>query len=159
MMPLYSRNFLLSLPFWWKVPVRCGSQLTRNREGTLKPLSSSVFEALKTVGIPRRFRGQRGGQLRSSSRFSSSSRSSKSEVLANVVDLHKTSSASLNIQDHPSSTLKKLGILRSTRGNRVGRLVQERRTRLLSMQSISVQISKRQPAHKSIKELMSQRIV
>ena len=152
MMPLYSRNFLLSLRFWWKVPVRCGSQLTSNREGTLKPLSSSVFEALKTVGILRLFRGQRGGQLRSSSRFSSSLPSSKSEVLANVVDLHKTSSASSNIQDHTqaSTTLKQLGILvlRSTRGNRAGRLVQERRTGLLSMQSISVQISEREPAQK-----------
>ena len=38
---------LYSLRFWWKVPVRCASQLTRNREGTLKPLSSSVFEALR----------------------------------------------------------------------------------------------------------------
>ena len=69
MMSLSSRHFLLSLCFWWKVPVRCGSQLTRNRKRTLKPLSSSVFEALKTVEILRRFRGQRGGELRSSSRF------------------------------------------------------------------------------------------
>ena len=91
MMSLYSRNFLLSLPFWWKFPVRCRSKLTRNREGTLKPLSSSVFEALKTVGMLRRFRGQRGGQLRTSSRFSTSFPSSKSKVLANVADLHKNS--------------------------------------------------------------------
>ena len=90
--------------------MRCGSQLTRNREGTLKPLSSLVFEALKTVGILRRFSGQRGGQLRSSSRFSSSFPSSKSEVLGNEVDLHKTSSASLNIQDHTSTTLKQLQV-------------------------------------------------
>ena len=100
MMSVYSRNFLLSLHFWWKVPVRCGSQLTCNREGTLKPLSSSVFEALKTVGILRRFRGQRGGQVRSTSRFSTSFFSSKFKVSANVVDLHKTSSATSNIQDH-----------------------------------------------------------
>ena len=100
MMSLYSRNFLLSLRFWCKVPVRCGSQLTRNRERTLKPLSSSVFEALKTVEILRRFRGQRGGQLRSSSRFPTSSFSSKFKVYANVVDLHKTSSVSPNIQNH-----------------------------------------------------------
>ena len=100
MMSVYSRNFLLSLRFWWKVPVRCGSQLTCNREGTLKPLSSSVFEALKTVGILRRFRGQRGGQMRSTSRFSTSFFSSKFKVSANVVDLYKTSSASSNIQDH-----------------------------------------------------------
>ena len=92
--------FLLSLRLWWKVPVRCGSQLTRNRNRTLKPLSSSVFEALKTVEILRRFRGQRGGQLRSSSRFSTSSFSWKFKVLANVVDLHKTSSVSSNIQNH-----------------------------------------------------------
>ena len=92
--------FLLSLRLWWKVPVRCGSQLTRNRKRTLKPLSSSVFEALKTVEILRRFRGQRGGQLRSSSRFSTSSFSSKSKVSANVVDLQKTSSVSSNIQNH-----------------------------------------------------------
>ena len=100
MMSPYSRNFPLSLRFWWKVPLRCGSQLTRNRERTLKPLSSSVFEALKTVEILRRFRGQRGGQLRSSSRFSTSSFSSKFKVLANVVDLRKTSSVSSNIQNH-----------------------------------------------------------
>ena len=92
--------FSISLRFWWKVPVQCGSQLTRNRERTLKPLSSSVFEALKTVEILRRFRGQRGGQLRSSSRFSTSSFSSKFKVSANVVDLHKTSSVSSNIQNH-----------------------------------------------------------
>ena len=92
--------FLLSLRLWWKVPVRCGSQLTRNRKRTLKPLSSSVFEALKTVEILRRFRGQRGGQLRRSSRFSTSSFSTKFKVLANVVDLHKTSSVSSNIQNH-----------------------------------------------------------
>ena len=100
MMSVYSRNFLLSLRFWWKVPVRCGSQLTCNREGTLKPLSSSVFEALKTVGILRRFRGQRGGQMRSTSRFSTSFFSSKFKVSANAVDLHKTTSASSNIQAH-----------------------------------------------------------
>ena len=100
MMSLYSRKFLLSLRFWWKVPVRSGSQLTRNRERTLKPLSSSVFEALKTVEILRRFPGQRGGQLRRSSRFSTSSFSSKSKVSANVVDLQKTSSVSSNIQNH-----------------------------------------------------------
>ena len=92
--------FLLSLRLWWKVPVRCGSQLTRNRKRTLKPLSSSVFETLKTVEILRRLRGQRGGQLRRSSRFSTSSFSSKFKVLANVVDLHKTSSVSSNIQNH-----------------------------------------------------------
>ena len=80
--------------------MRCGSQLTCNREGTLKALSSSVFEALKTVGILRRFREQRGGQMRSTSRFSTSFFSSKFKVSANVVDLHKTSSASSNIQDH-----------------------------------------------------------
>lgn len=80
--------------------MRCGSQLTSDREGTLKPLSSSVFEALKTVGILRRFRGQRGGQMRSTSRFSTSFFSSKFKVSANVVDLHKTSSASSNIQDY-----------------------------------------------------------
>ena len=100
MMSLSSRNFLLSLRFWWKVPVRCGSQLTRNRKRTLKPLSSSVFEALKTVEILRRFPRQRGGQLRRSSRFSTSSFSSKSKVSANVVDLQKTSSVSSNIQNH-----------------------------------------------------------
>ena len=81
--------------------MRCGSHLTRNREGTfLKPLSSSVFEALKTVRILRRFRGQRGGQLKSSSRFSTSFSSSKFKVSANVVDVHKTSSVSSNIQVH-----------------------------------------------------------
>ena len=81
--------------------MRCGSYLTRNREGTFsKPLSSSVFEALKTVRILRRFRGQRGGQLKSSSRFSTSFSSSKFKVSANVVDVHKTSSVSSNIQVH-----------------------------------------------------------
>ena len=100
MMSPYSRNFPLSLRFWWKVPLRCGSQLTRKRERTLKPLSSSVFEALKTVEILRRFRGQRGGQVRSTSPFSTSFFSSKFKVSANVVDLHKTSSATSNIQDH-----------------------------------------------------------
>ena len=81
--------------------MRCGSHLTRNREGTfLKPLSSSVFEALKTVRILRRFRGQRGGQLKSSSRFSTSFSSSKFKVSANVVDVHKTPSVSSNIQVH-----------------------------------------------------------
>ena len=54
------------------------------------------------------------------------------------MDLHKTSSALLNIQDHTSTTLKQLGILRSTRGNRVGRFAQERRTGLFLTQSISV---------------------
>ena len=74
-------------------PVRCGSHLTRNREGTfLKPLSSSVFEALKTVRILRRFRGQRGGQLKSSSCFSTWFFSSKFKVSANIVDVHKTPS-------------------------------------------------------------------
>ena len=80
--------------------MRCESQLTRNRKGTLKPLSSSVFEALKTVGILRRFHGQRGGQLRSSSHFSTSFSSSKFKVLAIVVDWHKTSFVSSNIQVH-----------------------------------------------------------
>ena len=80
--------------------MRCESQLTRNRKGTLKPLSSSVFEALKTVGILRRFHGQRGGQLRSSSHFSTSFSSSKFKVLAIVIDWHKTSFVSSNIQVH-----------------------------------------------------------
>ena len=80
--------------------MRCGSQLTRNREGTLKPLSWSVFEVLKTVRILRRFRGQRGRQLKSSSRFSTSFSSSKFKVSANVVDVHKTLSVSSNIQVH-----------------------------------------------------------
>ena len=81
--------------------MRCGSHLTRNREGTfLKPLSSSVFEALKTVRILCRFRGQRGGQLKSSSRFSISFSSSKFKVSSNVVDVHKTPSVSSNIQVH-----------------------------------------------------------
>ena len=100
MMSLYSRSFLISFRFWWKVPVQCGSQLTRNRKRTLKPLSSSVFEASKTVDILRRFRGQRGGLLRRSSRFSTSSFSTKFKVSANAVDLHKTSSVSSNIQNH-----------------------------------------------------------
>ena len=78
--------------------MRCGKQLTRNREGTLKPLSWSVFEALKTVRILRRFRGQRGGQLKSSSRFSTWFFSSKFKVSANIVDVHKTPSVSSNIQ-------------------------------------------------------------
>ena len=80
--------------------MRCESQLTHNREGTLKPLSWSVFEALKTVRILRRFRGQRGGQLKSSSRFSTSFSSSKFKVSANLVDVHKSSSVSSNIQVH-----------------------------------------------------------
>ena len=80
--------------------MRCGSQLTRNREGTLKPLSWSVFEVLKTVRILRRFRGQRGRQLKSSSRFSTSFSSSKFKVSANLVDVRKSSSVSSNIQVH-----------------------------------------------------------
>ena len=79
--------------------MRCESQLTHNREGTLKPLSWSVFEALKTVRILRRFRGQRGGQLKSSSRFSTSFSSSKFKVSANVVDVRKTSSSQVHTCD------------------------------------------------------------
>ena len=80
-----------------KVPVRCGSQLTCERRGTLKPLSLLVFEVLKTFRI---IGGFQGVQLRSFSCFSTLFSSSKFKVSANVVDLHKNSSLSSNIQDY-----------------------------------------------------------
>ena len=77
--------------------MRCGSQLTCERRGTLKPLSLLVFEALKTFRIVGGFQGV---QLRSSSCFSTLFPSSKFKVSANVVDLHESSFLSSNIQDH-----------------------------------------------------------
>ena len=71
--------------------VRCGSQLTRNREGTFKTAFFLDLRSIKTFGILRWFHWQRGRQLRSSSRFSTSFSSWKFKVSANVVDLHKTS--------------------------------------------------------------------
>ena len=63
-MMLYSRNVLLSLCFWWKVPGRL--QITRQLYGNhaTGPLAPHIYDALKASGILRTLRGCRGGQSR-----------------------------------------------------------------------------------------------
>ena len=55
----YSRNYFLSLPFWWK-SVSPTVQTTRHIQA--HPLSSSVWSAIRDDGIVKRMRGCRGGR-------------------------------------------------------------------------------------------------
>ena len=59
----YSRNYLLSLSMWWKIPNFCGSQISRlcNGRQWTSPVPSGVWNSLKSAGILRKLRGKRGG--------------------------------------------------------------------------------------------------
>lgn len=64
----YSRNFLFSLRYCWKTS-RYQVQTSHNDQHvkssvrlTLRPLSSAVWDSLKSLGILRKFRGNRGGK-------------------------------------------------------------------------------------------------
>ena len=84
-----------------EVPVRCGSQLTLNREGTLKLLS--FFDGLRSIKNRRNTTSIPWTTSRTTEKFFPFFYivfSLKFKVSANVVNLHKTSAVSSNIQDH-----------------------------------------------------------
>lgn len=134
----YSRNVLLSMRFWWKVPDQLGLQITHhvNYKQTQRPLSIQVFNSPKDLDILRRFRGQRGGRPTSNLRpkpsfyFTTlpSSSTLKSKVSTTTLYLHNLRSSSFNdkqtqrpLSPQVFNYLKDLDILRRSRGQRGGR--------------------------------------
>ena len=96
----YSRKFLLSFRYCWKtsryqVQSSCNDQHVKSSvQVTPRPLSSAVWNSLKSLGILRKFRGNRGGKHL---------KIKKSEVSGRR-QIEPNYSTSLRIQNRPVSS-------------------------------------------------------
>ena len=102
MMFKYSRDWLLSLQFWWKTSAQQSVQFFRHvgSVNTVKPLSSTLWNDLKQAGILRKTRGRRGGKFVSRNYFSWAISSLFPRRRSEFIELKRTfSRTSLDIQN------------------------------------------------------------
>lgn len=59
---VYSRNYLLSLKFWWKCPGPVFQALSHIQQQSTRPVPPLVWDAIKAVGLLRKTRGKRAGR-------------------------------------------------------------------------------------------------
>ena len=98
----YSRDWLLSLQFWWKTSAQQSVQFFRHVGSlyTVKPLSSTLWNDLKQAGILRKTRGRRGGKFVSRNYFSRPISSLFPRRRSEFIELERTfSRTSLDIQN------------------------------------------------------------
>ena len=98
----YSRDWLLSLQFWWKTSAQQSVQFFRHvgSVNTVKPLCSTLWNDLKQAGILRKTRGRRGGKFVSRNYFSRPISSLFPRRRSEFIELKRTfSRTSLDIQN------------------------------------------------------------
>lgn len=59
---VYSRNYLLSLKFWWKCSGPVFQTSSHIQQQSTRPVLPSVWDAIKAVGLLRKTRGKRAGR-------------------------------------------------------------------------------------------------